>query len=155
MSANLFQTVVNRETVASFGIDMSLWTEGYQAELNEGMILALKENPEWTEDQARDACRSQVKAILFRWFKKNMRYAVEDADWSLEKSFENFFSMPLVKFLELLAEDREYTAFCEEFYGTLRERYNICSAGMWDEYQRMKKNDWSFSDYRKDLKKRK
>jgi hypothetical protein len=155
MSATLFQTLVNRETVATFGIDMSLWTEGYQAQLNEGMSLALKENPEWTEEEARDECRSQVEAILFSWFKKHMRYAVEDADWSLEQSFEDFLSMPLVKFLEGLEQAREYRAFCQEFYGTLRERYNICSAGMWDEYQRMKKNDWSFSDYRKDLKKRK
>jgi hypothetical protein len=158
MQAN-FDEVVNRQTVESVGFDMSLWTDKLQVLLRESMILAWKENPDWTEEQAKTACREQAKDILFEWFQEHLGFAVEEANYwqSLEAAFENFLSMPLVDFLEILEEQREFGRFAAEFYDELREMWNICSGGMWDEYQRMKKNKWRFRDYRKwlDAEKRK
>jgi hypothetical protein len=145
-----FEKIVNRETLTSFGIDLSVWKDEHQKLLEEGMILAWKENPSWTEDEAKAECRKQVTSILLGWFTEHYTHAVEETDYwlSLNAAFEDFLSMPLVKFLEVLEEQREYSRFCQEFYDDLRDMYNICSAGMWDEYQRMKKNKWRFSQYR-------
>jgi hypothetical protein len=62
---SLFDKLVTLDTVESFGIDMSVWTEDMQASLYEGMVLAMKENPDWTEDEARHECRMQVLDILY------------------------------------------------------------------------------------------
>ncbi len=152
-----FENVVNRETVASFGIDMSIWGDEQENLLHESMILAWKENPDWTEKEAKHACLQQVMGILEDWFTKNMGFLVMQCNhwYSVEEAFEEFVNMSLKEFICMLNKQMEFTKFCTLFYDELRERYNICSAGMQDEFERMKANKWSFNDYKKDLKKRK
>ena len=150
-----FDSLVSRETIASFGVDMTFWGEEEQSLLREGMILAMKENPEWTEEQVKKACEEQVDDILFNAFQEHLGYLVEKTHhWaSLEDAYCEFRTTPLKKFLKVVTEQQEFQDFADAFYDELREMYNICSAGMWDEFQRMKKNGWSLSQYRTWLKK--
>ena len=150
-----FQKIVNVETVASFGVDMSVWGEDEQASLHEGMILAMKENPDWTEEEVKKECAKQVNQILFDWFKDNLGYLVQKTNYwmRLEYAFQEFRSSSLKDFLKLLKEKQEFQDFGEEFYDDLRQMWNICSAGMEDEFQRMKRNNWTFQQYRSWLNK--
>ncbi len=152
-----FNKIISNETVASFGIDMSLWGEAEQAQLREAMILKYKENPEWTEEQAKKACLQEVMAILEVWFNENLGFLVKQTNhwYSLEDAFEEFVNMSFKDFILAINKQMEFTKFCEMFYDDLREMYNICSAGMRDEFQRMKTNGWTFSQYRSDLNKQK
>lgn len=151
----LFEKIVNREFVASLGIDMSLWGEGEQRLLHEGMILAMKENPEWTEDDVKEECENQVDNILFEWFQVNLARSVRKSNgWrNLGQAYAEFRKTTLKDFLHSLNEKQDFQDFCEEFYDDLREMWNICSAGMEDEYQRMKKEGWTMDQYRKWLDK--
>jgi hypothetical protein len=150
-----FQTIVNKETVESFGIDMSLWGEEEQRLLHEGMILAMKENPDWTEEEVRVECENQVDNILFEWFQVNLARSVKKSQgWrNLGQAYAEFRKTTLKNFLTLLNEKQKFQHFCEEFYDDLREMWNICSAGMEDEYERMKEKGWTMAEYRRWLDK--
>lgn len=63
---SLFDKLVNRETVSSLGVPTSLWTDEHQACLHEGMILAMKENPDWTEEEVRKEIKRQVESLLHK-----------------------------------------------------------------------------------------
>jgi hypothetical protein len=145
-----FDTVVSKETVSSFGIDMSLWGDHEQKLLTEGMILAWKENPDWTEEEAKEECEEQVHQILLDWFKKNLGYLVKKANYwtSLEYAYQDFSKTTLKKFVSSLQEKQEFQDFAELFYDDLRELYNIDSEGVENEFQRMKDKGWTFSQYR-------
>jgi hypothetical protein len=152
-----FEKIVNKETVASFGIDMSVWDDKQQALLHESMILAWKENPDWTEKEAKDACLQQIMAIHEEWFRENLGFLVMQAcHWhSLEDAFEEFVNMSFKEFILKMNKQMEFTKFCQLFYDELRERYNVGGTEMREEFAKMKEKGWTFSDYKKDLKKRK
>lgn len=153
--AELFQKIVTKEFVATLGIDMSLWGDEEQSSLHEGMILAMKENPDWTEEEVKEECKNQVDRILFDWFQINLGLLVKNSDgWeNLREAYKEFRRKTLKDFMKSLTEHQRFRDFCDAFYDDLREMYNICSAGMWDEYERMKINGWSMSQYRKWLDK--
>ncbi len=150
-----FESVVSKETVASFGFDMSLWGDQEHTLLREGMILAWKENPDWTEKDARQECRSQVNQILFQWFKDNLGYLVKKTNhWlSLEYAYSEFRLTTLKEFVRVLQEKQELQDFADLFYDDLRELYNIDAEGVQAEFQRMKDKGWTPSQYRSYLRK--
>jgi hypothetical protein len=149
--------VVNKQTVASFGIDMSVWDDNHQARLQEGMILAWKENPEWTEKEAKHECLQQVMEIYEGWFKENLGFLVQQTKhwYDVDDAFEDFVQVSLKEFMCQINKQMEFTKFCELFYDELRERYNVSGVEMREEFKKMKDKGWAFSDYKKDLKKRK
>lgn len=153
-----FNSVVCREKVLSFGVDPAFWTEKEQTSLTECMVLAWKENPDWTEEQATAACREQTNEILFEAFKEHFGFLIKEADvygnWSYHHAFEEFKKIGLLDFLKKINLHVEKGKFFQLFYSDLRELYNIDSCGMEDEFDRLKKNGWTFSLYRADLKKR-
>jgi hypothetical protein len=64
---NLFNQVVSKETIDSFGLETQNWTEENMMKLHESMTLAFKENwDEWMEDPelAYEECRYQVQDVL-------------------------------------------------------------------------------------------
>lgn len=146
-----FDQIVNKETVASFGIHPDLWSDAHQRLLHEGMILAWKENPEWTDEQATKECRKQTNQILFDWFRKNLGHLIQETDLSYNAAgaFEIFKRCSPLEFLVWLNEKQEYHHFCCKFYTDLRELYNVSSVEMEEEYKRMKDNKWDFFKYRK------
>lgn len=150
-----FFSIVNRETVLSFGVKPCDWDEDDQAYLHEAMIIAWKENPDWTDEEAKAACKEQVDRILYQNFKRTYGRLLKEAIclWqNTPQAFEAYKEMGMKKFEEALNEEAEYQEFGEEFYSELREMYNICGAGMRDAFNSMKAKGWSFDDYRKDLK---
>jgi hypothetical protein len=64
LQMSLFDKLVNDYTVEHLGVNMSLWTSENQSLLREGMILAMKENPDWTEDEVLEEIRRQVSRIV-------------------------------------------------------------------------------------------
>ena len=63
----LFNQVVSKETIDSFGLETQNWTEENMIKLHETMTLAFKENwDEWMEDPelAYEECRYQVQDTL-------------------------------------------------------------------------------------------
>ena len=147
---SLFDIVTSKETVASFGIDMSLWGEEEQAQLREKMLLAMKKNPQWEDEIIKEECKNQVENILFEWFQMNLARMVNKSNgWpSLGHAYNEFSKTTLKKFLKTLNKHQEYQDFCEEFYDDLRAMWNICSSGMEDEFERMKKEGLSNAQYR-------
>jgi hypothetical protein len=153
-----FGKIVNRETVLSFGVKPSEWDDEDQALLHESMILAWKENPDWTDEQATEACKKQVDRIRFENFKRTYKYAVQMVpdDWhSMEEAYADYLAHGKKGFEKLLNEAVEFADFCKEFYEDLREMYNICSAGMQDAFLDMKKKGWTHAEYRRHLKEQK
>jgi hypothetical protein len=91
----------------------------------------------------------------FTQFKLQYGYVIKKVDcWrDAQHAFQDFKVLGEGAFLVKLNEQLEYTEFCEEFYDTLREHWNICSAGMWEEFQKLKEKGWSFEEYRIELHK--
>ena len=149
MSAEIFQSVVNQDTVYGFGIPRELWSERHQADLHECMILLFKENPDWTHEQATDRCREEVYEILWRALKQT--YGLLVLECTCYKTYwdalDDLIELGRDAFERKLNENVEYARFCNRFYETLRARSNICSAGMWDEFQKMKTNNWTQGQY--------
>jgi hypothetical protein len=156
MSSEIFQKVVTKETVAALGTDMTQWTDDDQAHLYEGMILACKENPDWTEEEVKAECKRQVELILYKNFRDEYEVLLVYVDEyrTTRDFYKEYKTRGRKGFHQFLGERLEFKDFCEYFYEELRERYNICSAGMEEAYERMKKNNWSFQDFAKDLKAR-
>ena len=152
-----FEKIVNKETVASFGIDMSVWDDTQQTQLHEAMTLVWKEKPQWTEEEAKKACLQEVMAIHQEWFEENMGFLVKQTNqwYSLDDAFEEFVQGTLKDFIIQINKQMEFTKFCQLFYDELRERYNVGGTEMREEFAKMKEKGWTFSDYKKDLKKRK
>lgn len=153
-----FHRIVNRETVLGFGVKPTEWDDDDQALLNECMILASKENPDWTDEEATEACRKQVDRILFSNFERTYKAALHKAQdlWdTTEEAYEAYRTEGKKGFETLLNENIEFALFAKEFYDDLREMYNICSAGMLDSFEDMKKKGWTHADFRSDLNKKK
>lgn len=63
----LFNKVVSKETIDSFGLETQNWTQANMIQLGESMTLAFKENwDEWMEDPelAYEECREQVQDMV-------------------------------------------------------------------------------------------
>jgi len=150
-----FESIVSKETVVSLGFDMSLWGDQEHKLLTEGMILAWKENPDWTDEQLKEECEEQVHQILFQWFKDNLGYLVIKTNYwvSLEYAYGEFSKTTLKDFVQLLQEKQEFQDFAELFYDDLRELYNIDTIGVEEEFKRMKDKGWTHAQYRSWLKK--
>jgi hypothetical protein len=150
MSSALFQKVI-KEFVGTLGYNMAEWSDADQASLSEGMVLVCKENPDWTEEQVKGECKKQVDKLFYAKFLEEYVPLYEDLELyeSDEELYEMFKAKGRKGFNTFLAERRKFNRFCQEFYDDLREMYNICSAGMDDEFERMLKNKWSFAQYRK------
>ena len=145
-----FESIVSRESVLSFGVKESEWTEADQNLLRESMILLWKENPRWTEEEIQEACYKHVDGILFEQFKNHYGYLLqlafpyESPRWC----YNHYKMLGELEFMAHLKNRIEFNDFCQEFYDDLRSRYNICSAGMEDEFKRMKSHNWTLSQYR-------
>lgn len=151
-----FDRIVSKETVDTFGIDMYLWGADEDCQLREAMLLVCKENPNWSEEQATEVCKVEVDRILFAWFKKTLGHLVLSTQYwpSLTAAYTEFRNTTLKQFIKTLGEQKEFKEFADEFYSDLRELWNIGSVGLWDEFQRMKKEGMSFSQYRASLNKK-
>jgi hypothetical protein len=152
---NKFARIVSRETVLGFKVDPEYWTDAEQTLLHEGMILAWKENPDWTNEEALKVCKEHVENILFNKFHKEFGFLISQADvygYGIQDAFQFWRQNGIYKFLAHLNDQMELTKFYDEFYDDLRELYNIDSSGMDDEYNKMKKNGWTFRHYRVYLK---
>ncbi len=167
MDVSFFELTSPR-TLKSFGIDLREWNQNDQQLLHEGMILSLKEHPEWTHEEALAECRRQVLAILcieeeeeeeveYNLFEEEYGFLVDRSDvWhDMASAYDTFKEVGHMEFMKRIRRGMEYKEFCDEFYPELRELYNICSAGMYDEFERLKKNGWTHSQYRKDLEAKK
>ena len=149
-----FQRIVSRESVLSFGISTADWDDDDQAYLHEAMILAWKENPDWTDEEATAACKNQVERIVYQNFKATYGRQLRDATnrWqSVPAAYDDYKKLGKKEFQKVLNEEAEFQEFCGEFYSDLREMYNICSAGLRNAFNEFKLNNWSFDDYRRDL----
>ncbi len=146
-----FARIVTRETILGFKVDPEFWTDAEQNLLQEGMILAWKENPDWKEEEALKVCKEHVDSILFNKFHKEFGFLVSQAEvygYGIQHAFDYWRENGIYKFLSHLNDQMELTKFYEEFYDDLRELYNIDSSGMDDEFKKMKKNGWTFRHYR-------
>ena len=145
-----FNSIVSNETVSSLGLNMSLWGDEEQSRLREVMLLLCKENPEWTDREMKDECENQIELIFFEWFQECLaRLVTKSNGWpTLGEAYAEFRTSSLKDFLKTVQKHQEYQDFCEEFYDDLRDMWNICSAGMRDEYTSMKAKGWSKTQYR-------
>ncbi len=154
MSSSAFQRIVNRETVLSFGIKPYEWDDEDQADLHECMILCWKENPDWTDEEATEACKEQVDRILFYNFNRTYKHLltqVTDLWRTPEKAYRIYVDKGKRAFEDRLNEHIEFMNFCKEFYDQLREWYNIDSVGMHEAFQLMKEKGWTHQQYREYL----
>lgn len=150
-----FERIVSRETVLSFGVKPNEWDEVDQAQLHESMTLTWKRYPDWTDEEIKQACEEQVECILYQNFRRTYGQMLKRAsNWwqTAPQAYDDYVKLGKKKFEDRLNEQIEYQEFGEQFYDRLREMWNICSAGMWDEYTYMKKKDWSFDDYERYIK---
>lgn len=150
MSSN-FARVVTREKVLSFKVDPEFWTDEEQSQLHEIMILAWKENPEWTEEVATEAMREHVEELLYKKFRQYFAVLVTTANvygMRTQDAFKTYRQKGVYALIKELNDLTELTMFCEHFYDDLRELWNIDTAGMEEEFAMMKKKGWSFSKYR-------
>ncbi len=72
------------------------------------------------------------------------------------RSLDSWYALYLEKgedaFLDELEDQEGFAEFCKRFYDTLREEYNICSAGMYSQYDEFKvKFAGDYDSYRNEL----
>jgi hypothetical protein len=142
--------IISLTNIRLYGVNPGTWTQDDQSLLTESMILACKENPDWSKEQAQEKCKSLVQEILFLKFKKVYKYAMKkQSRWTtLDQAFRAYLQMGESEFEKEFEDELLFQEFCEEFYDYLREKYNACSAVMYEEFNRMKKNNWSMAEYR-------
>jgi hypothetical protein len=148
-----FERIVSRETVLSFGVNE--WDEEDQTQLHEAMILAWKEHPDWTDEEAKEACEEQVECILYQNFRRTYGQMIKGASnhWQYAtEAYDDYVKLGKKKFENLLNEEVEFQDFCNAFYDTLREMWNIDGEGMQNAFNLMKEKKWSYSEYRAYLK---
>lgn len=88
--------------------------------------------------------------IFMRRYRKRIQSV---NDWTFTQAYKLFKEKGENHFLQELEEKEDYTEFCEKYYAILREQYNICSAGMWDQFQKYKvKFNGDESAYRNELR---
>jgi hypothetical protein len=90
-----------------------------------------------------------IKNTEFKAFEEEYGYLVKRTTvWDdMEAAFAAFNALGHENFMKKVEENIDFNDFCAEFYPTLREFYNICSAGMVEEFERMRAKDWSFAEY--------
>jgi hypothetical protein len=100
-------------------------------------------------------CQKQVDDIYCTKFHEEYGLLLFRIDsYTIASEMYNEFKKRGRKGFHMFLNERlEFKDFCEQFYDDLREMYNICSAGMEEEFQRMKSNGWSLDDYATHLKK--
>lgn len=147
----MFSRIVTREKVLSFKVDPEFWTDDEQTLLHEGMILAWKENPEWTEEEATDAMREQVEELLYKKFRTYFGVLIDEASvygYRTQDAFKTYRQKGVYALVKELNDLTELTNFYEHFYDDLRELWNIDVTGMEEEFKMMKEKKWGFHQYR-------
>jgi hypothetical protein len=115
------------------------------------MILAWKENPDWTEQEATEAMREQVEEILYKKFVQHFGVLVNEASvygFRTQDAFLIYRKKGVYALIKELNELTELTKFYEQFYNKLRELWNIDAVGMDEEFRSMKEKGWGFRQYR-------
>lgn len=149
--SSMFSRIVTREKVLSFKVDPEFWTDEEQTLLHEGMILAWKENPEWTEEEATDDMREQVEELLYKKFKTYFGVLINEASvygYRTQDAFKTYRQKGVYELVKEINHLTELTKFYEHFYDDLRELWNIDVSGMEDEFKMMKEKKWGFRQYR-------
>jgi hypothetical protein len=149
--SSMFSRIVTREKVLSFKVDSEFWTDNEQSQLHEFMILAWKENPDWTEEEATEAMREQVEELLYRKFRQHFGVLINEASvygMRTQDAFKIYRQKGVYALIKELNELTEFTKFCHHFYDDLRELWNIDTVGVEEEFQKMKQKGWSFRQYR-------
>lgn len=148
------ETLVSKETLATFDLDLSEWTEEDQADLREHMILQCKENPDWSDYESKHACREEVYRILITKFREEYGPLIQQIDsWiGLKEAYAKRIKLGRKGFHLFLAEKLEFKEFCRRFYDELRTLYNIDDVGMHEQFQMMKSKEWDFGVYTEHLK---
>lgn len=149
--SELFAKLVTREKVLSFKVDPEFWTDEEQTLLHEGMVIAWKENPEWTEEEATEAMREQVEELLYKKFRQYFAVLVSTASvYGLrpQDAFKTYRQKGVYALIKELNDLTEFTMFSEHFYEDLRALWNIDTVGVEEEFAMMKQKGWSFRQYR-------
>ena len=149
-----FETLVSKETLATFDLDLSEWTEEDQSSLREHMILQCKENPDWSDYESKHACREEVYRILLTKFREEYGPLIQQIDsWiGIKEAYAKRIKLGRKGFHLFLAETLEFKEFCRRFYDELRTLYNIDDVGMHEQFQMMKSKEWDFGIYKEHLK---
>lgn len=150
------QKITSLETVLTFRIHPSCWTASDHSLLYESMILAGKENPDWTYEQALETCEHQVNQIINTNFKTLYSYALQKISYlyTFEQALKDYKTLGQLEFQKELNYKLEFLDFAKKFYDILREKYNADSELVWKEFAKMKKNNWSYEDYKQSLKRK-
>jgi len=74
-------------------------------------------------------------AIFMRRYRKRIQSV---NDWTFAYAYKLFKEKGEDHFLQELEDKEEYAEFCEKYYSILREQYNICSAGLSEQFQMYK-----------------
>jgi hypothetical protein len=135
----------------SFGIKPYEWDDEDQADLHETMIVCWKENPDWTDEEATEACREQVDRILFENFNRTYKHLLKQVTsvwYNPEQAYSAYIDVGKRTFETALNEHIDYANFCRVFYDQLREMYNIDSSGMRDAFNYMTEKGWTHQQYK-------
>ena len=140
----------SKSLLVNLGVDMTVWGNEEHHLLDKHMKIILQMNPEWTATEIQEEGKKQVDIILFGWFDEHLGWHVEQSQgWpTKEDAFAEFRNTSFKEFMKTLRRHAEFKEFCAEFYAHLREKWNICSAGMREAFDEMKQKGWSVDDYR-------
>jgi hypothetical protein len=146
----IFAACVSSDIVKEAGVDPVYWEAEDQSLLEESMVLSLKENPEWTEEQAKAAALKEIDSIVYLKFLRDYKFVIHQTDewYTDDEAYAEFLELGLLKFTRKLNLELEFAEFCRTFYEELRERYNVAGAEMREQFELMKANHWTFSQYR-------
>lgn len=96
---------------------------------------------------------SQPVEKTFAEFREEYGFLVKKTRcWTSElEAYAAFKKLGHSEFMKRVREDMEYAEFCDRFYDELRTMWNICSAGMWEQFQKLKEKGWSLDEYAVEL----
>jgi hypothetical protein len=150
-----FAALFTDSKLESYGVNLDTWTRADQSLLRETMILVGKESPEMTQEEAETKCKEHVEDILFEKFVKRYKFVLRQLELDHDSAYETFEKLgsedPFDAYLE---REIEYAAFATRFYSDLREMWNADTVLVREQFEKMKTNKWSFSQYSAYLKER-
>ncbi len=153
---HLIETTLTREAVLAHGIAPEHWDDADHAKLH---AAALKwklpdVNPHET---LLDHSKFHVFTVVFGKFRDEYGDLLNGTTIDpkpIHVMYKKYVSLGAVEFHKYLGKELQFKMFCERFYDTLREMYNIDSVGMRESFEKMREKKQSFYEYEIELTKR-
>lgn len=152
----IFQKATSRKSILSLQIAPADWTEEIHASFVKKLWEEWKPYPITCEEDLEDDVVDGVYEIVHKKFKEEYGDLLKEIDPTVY--IGDLYTERVLRgrknFHQWLGKKLRFKSFCARFYDTLRERNNVSEAEMWEEFEKLYANKWTFDQYALELNKK-